>query len=676
MALSATRRPLSPQVIQIQPSWYLVNESELTRNTGQPSKWTHQEYPIELAKDGIAGLYLKTPIQHPMAPAVCSILHANPIFSCSDVNFFACGATLGELFRYAQKPECHSAFRIRFDQIGDTVFFTRLSPSSEKARRDADRYGRSYTSFNTTSEVRVNSIGSHKRIIGYNLGGLKMVLQFEADAYIEDKLPFRDDGVAAKNLSSYLNLDSKTNTNVIPSKKASTIEIQTIPQSALMRIETRSNRGLDGRKVVGSQLHRLWLRQVTSFALAWHFDGHFHPEDIKELDVSQSDFAEFERDNQETIRKLVSFLEKLQAKLKATSSGKMVVSCEKGGTLETLEIAPDSAAILPKHLEARWRIGASKANPIIKTQAQTTKTFSGSTRTHRQQTCWSDEEDLIDLRSDTTEPCANDRAGNAPAFHELRIDHPSPKPERRLKISTNPPVKSPKQPAADLIVLCPESNAPALIAPGSRAVISHTQADNATTALNAASVSNTATDNNAAEKNSAIDVLQINSQAESFSNTPATLTGPCMKDFPQYNWLAPACIYGAAYTMAVFGLATGCIVVLAICAAIYAGYTLCTKINSLPPVQVEYSSAEAQIDSKLKPAPSTPNPQTGRVQIMPRPVTPDTERFCSSLPGKPVEIELIETRLPETDAVRTHTAPSMPLPSNELAYKWYCKNNE
>ncbi|RDI87495.1 hypothetical protein Vi05172_g2529 [Venturia inaequalis] len=584
---------------------------------GQPPKWTQPENTIELATDGSACLHLETPIQYPMAPAISSILHAKPIFRCSDVNFFGCGATLGELFRYAQKPEHHSALRIRIDLIGDTVFLTRLSPSSGKARRDAGRYRRGYTASNTESEVGIDSIGSHRRIIGYKIGGLKIVLQFQVDAYIEDKLPNRHDGGVAKNLSTYLSFDSTTNLTAISSTRALPTETKIIPQSALMRIETRSNSSLAGHKVVRSQLHRLWLRQVPSFALAWHFDGKFHPEDVKEMDVSRCDFAEFETDSQETIRKFISLLKKLEADVRATSSGKMLAFCEKGGTLETLELAPNSAAILPKNLENRWRIGASRASPAIKTQAQTINTFSGTTRPHDKQPSMSKDEDLIDLRSisDASQPPKSGQAATVPEIH------PSPVVQPSTRLATTYVRDQPQSTTSThrTVVSAPALRRPATVRPvpmatASKIPISISKVPNMQVVNKTAN--STSTKDRAASPTIAKDKIAnfvtvrpqaantLSAKIEETSMPPPIAS---IKDHPNYTWLAPLCLFGISYTIAALGVVIGFAFVVAICVAAYSGYVLratITNVASIPTNDVPPEATNETVEPVTAPYPS------------------------------------------------------------------------
>lgn len=582
---------------------------------------------------------------------------------------------MGHLLRHVQKNYRHPAFNFRVDLIGKTVFFTRLSRSLEEKNRDAMRYGRGYTQSHTSSQTGIDNIGTHQRVIKYSLGGLRILLDFEADAFDETKVPGNYERDLTTQPSAFLTLEAEKTPgfNTIPPKRAPPALRRTIPHSALVRIETRANHDLRGAKTLTKQFPRLWLRQINYLALAWHFDGVFHPDDMKKMDV-QSGVKEWEEKSQEDIRNLIFLLKKIAENVKATPSRRMEVFCEEGGHLEKKEIPLDTHAILPKSLVERWSNPAPKIDMAKDNPAQPTKDFSAPIAP--QSTLYSVfiDEDLIDL---TSEP-SNDQTDISPAIGHLIINHAVAKLPGANHQEATLSMDRPQS------VVVPHTHIPAVIRPAENYVVmkqpaTHTPATSILVASSPAedtfatsspiakiSAADIPAKKAPAEDNPTVHVLPADTHEDSSSEAIATLPSTNIKDLPNYNCVAPACLLGTAYAMAVSGPAIGGIVVTIICAAIYTGYLLCKKINSLPPIQMEYPLADPAIDPKLHPAQSNPKPQAGRAKTIPRPVSPNTRNSFSALPGKSVEKKLVEkelitTRLPETDAVRTHTATFMPL---------------
>jgi hypothetical protein len=299
-----------------------------------------------------------------MEPGVRSILQQHREFDFLSIDLFGCGVTLGHLFHYVQDVNSHKRFCFRADVIGETVFFTRKDHLSEDMARAAKSYGRSFTEAYTTSNDV--SLETHHRIINYRLGGLNLLLQFEADAFLGDKLP--------------------TQPRPVPQNRTSTLNIihsqRPIPQGAVLDIETRNHQDSDPRRTIRKQLPRLWLRQVPSFCLAYHNDGLFMPGDVTVINVKEY-FQQFEQKPyiQPNIRKLIWLVREIIQVAKSTPSKILEVSYSASGRLKLIEEASSSAAILPDELRKLWNanrtdtaIPPNENRPAVHSRAPTPRT--------------------------------------------------------------------------------------------------------------------------------------------------------------------------------------------------------------------------------------------------------------------------------------------------------------
>ncbi|TID20285.1 hypothetical protein E6O75_ATG07745 [Venturia nashicola] len=653
---------------------------------GAPPKWTPNEWAIRLKNDGAAGFHQGKLIAYPMEPLVRSIYQENPLFKSHNVNIVACGTTLGQLLKYFQYRGRHSAFQIRADLIGETLFLTRPSRSNEEKAKDAQRFGRGYKQLNTTFDKDINNIGTHHRVIEYTLGGLNILLQFEADALHECKVskPTGGDPVATR--STYLNFDTTTQkrAGAAPPKPAETVQHIKVPQSALLRIETYADHDLTGRKrdkIIAGLLPVLWLRQTPCVAIAWHNNGVFEPSDVKHRDCRE-DIASWEQGNQEDIRKLILMLKSIISEVKASSSHKMEFFAEASGQLQRKELASESSSILPEHLAERWSRPDSTTNPANSIPAQPMQSFSAPIWPPSAPRSASTEEDLIDL---TSEP-ASDQIDIQSKIDQPTIKNPpATRPEtdrQRGWLATSLSSgrsHSPIVPRATtaLVNRPAESHVamrkPARFTPTTSNVIAIGPATKSP--IMKISITGIQVAETQAEDTPAIQVLPPDTQEIISSNTPTAYVTPSIKDLPCYNWVAPVSLFGAAYTIAVLGAVYGGIAVAIVCAAIYAGYVLSETAKRSPPAQVRDAETYPPIDLKLSLAPSTPIVRATHIPTVSTPEILDPKDSVGPASGKPIErkkieSELNEDRLPSNNPVKALISPARPSPHG-LIFKRY-----
>lgn len=71
-------------------------------------------------------------------------------------------------------------------RIGDTVFFVRKENSPKELLTGVHGFGHTFPEAYTMWEADVAGSQSHQRIIQYSFGGLKCLVRFECDGYIDN----------------------------------------------------------------------------------------------------------------------------------------------------------------------------------------------------------------------------------------------------------------------------------------------------------------------------------------------------------------------------------------------------------------------------------------------------------------------------------------------------------
>ena len=305
-----------------------------------------------------------------MEPVVRSILETSPDFNTQEIDVFGCGSTLGNLLRFARNVETEKPFRFLVEVVGQTVFLIRRENSPKEKIADVYGYGHSFPEANTTWDVDLKSSETHQRIIRYQLGHLNAIIRFEADGYLEQKIPAKKMPVRLTNQK--INEDflvSALAGNTIrahtPKNSGSLKVIQgqeSVPQSTVLDLKTRSIRKKHHGTTISDQIPRLWIRQIPFFVLAYHDSGLFRPEEVTVRDM-QPDIARWERDNKADVCKFIGLINKIASFVKATPGRKLEVLYRAGLELELREQAEGVASVLPNDLAAHWADEGSQAEP-------------------------------------------------------------------------------------------------------------------------------------------------------------------------------------------------------------------------------------------------------------------------------------------------------------------------
>ncbi|KAL5398075.1 hypothetical protein PMIN02_001770 [Paraphaeosphaeria minitans] len=336
------------------------SESPTILVPGRPPLWMPLQQPQRLPED--SGVYFRDPNSakfphHPTEPAIRALFETDPAFPTGEVDVFACGSTMGNLFRFVQSIE--KPFRFNVEVIGSTVFLIRKENDPRETLEGVHGFGHSFPESYTTWEQDVKGSETHQRLCRYELGRINCVIRFECDGYLQTGLEktstvepkSSDSGDLAGN---FKNITVGQGTVNGPAELSLKQGGAVVPQNTIFDMKTRSGRY---RKEIdmNEMYPQLWIKQIPNFIIAYHDGaGLFPTSDIQVQKVNYNVQA-WEQQNQAGIGRLIVLLGKIVELARNEGAGLLEVYCPSVDCLEVRKQYGGGMHALPLELSAKWK---------------------------------------------------------------------------------------------------------------------------------------------------------------------------------------------------------------------------------------------------------------------------------------------------------------------------------
>jgi hypothetical protein len=223
-------------------------------------------------------------------------------------------------------------------------------------------YGHEFEKAFTTSQISGST--GHHRIISYNFGGLKFVVRYETDGYIEGHSEVQPQSVDSENedllgLMQSLTLSQPKNHSPLPTESKLTIkgDGKQVPIQSTLEIKTRvSHKPISIQEV----LPQLWASQTPNLVRAYyHKDGLFAPPEVE--DVTR-EITKWEEDHADDLRRLVLLIKEIIRVV--TENGRNAV-IKHDGRSKSLEVwRRDGSSMLPDDLYLKFDNKTESAQAI------------------------------------------------------------------------------------------------------------------------------------------------------------------------------------------------------------------------------------------------------------------------------------------------------------------------
>ncbi|RAL06614.1 uncharacterized protein BO97DRAFT_409528 [Aspergillus homomorphus CBS 101889] len=307
--------------------------------------------------------------ESPLEPLFRSLYIENPSYDICAVDLITDRNNLRKLLAFINpslsKHEL-KPFTIEVEVTNDTAIFCRaetkaidfIKPNEFKG------YGHEFEKAFTTSQI-AGSTGHH-RIISYDFGGLKLIVRYETDAYIE--LPEPQGQVESENgdllnMMGKLTLAQTDNPSDIPSKTKLGTRRQGkhVPVHSILEIKTRVL-----HKPIGMQevLPQLWVSQTTNLVRAYHKGGVFYPPDVEDATL---EINNWEKVHANDLQMLVLLIKDI-IKVVRENDGSAVIKHD--GRKNHLEVwTRDGSRMLPVDLYSKFH-HESKSTQAIESDSR------------------------------------------------------------------------------------------------------------------------------------------------------------------------------------------------------------------------------------------------------------------------------------------------------------------
>lgn len=184
---------------------------------GCPPRWNPPTLPVQVPKDSGRSFIDQNSYRRPRspyAPFFQCLLTLQPNLDMTTICVITDRNSLRKLLAFAS-VNARDPFRIDVEMVGDTMVLIRREKSNvQHIRKDDDQgYGHEFEKAFSTFDKDLRGSRSHHRIVQYDLGAMKCLLRFEADAYVYGDEPSETD---KKHLDDTYGLDEWLSTTLKP----------------------------------------------------------------------------------------------------------------------------------------------------------------------------------------------------------------------------------------------------------------------------------------------------------------------------------------------------------------------------------------------------------------------------------------------------------------------------
>lgn len=287
---------------------------------GCPPLWSPPKVPQEVIQDsGI--IYIAQNVgrlpETPLEPLFRSLYIEKPSYNIRKVDLITDPKAISKLLSFSNphlSPNGVLPFTIEIEILGNTAIFSlaEVEPWRFVTAHESTSYHHEFKQAFTKTQVPGSS--GHHRVISYNLGGLKLVVSYETDAYVdvEQVSNFQAQNEGSENASPSRHKPPAGSKLVILEKG------KKVPMSSTLLIKT-----LDSGEHVNVQelLSQLWVSQIPNLVRAYQRHAICKPPEIQDVAL---DIAEWECDHSDDLQRLIALF-KLIVRVAREHGGNIVL---------------------------------------------------------------------------------------------------------------------------------------------------------------------------------------------------------------------------------------------------------------------------------------------------------------------------------------------------------------
>ena len=285
----------------------------------------------------------------PLEPLFRSIYTVDHRFNPKSVDLFTDRNNLFKLISAISGREIEG-FRIEVEIVGNTLLFTRTEERPDDIITGFRGFGHEFEKkFTKHVQFPGSQSTGHHRVVQYSLGGMKLVVRFEVDGYLETEYnrqtaKLSDDEFDSiveglMNSVASMRIDQGRNLKILRSG----FEVR---HESIIELKSRAkHRPLQMNDVI----YQLWFGQVPWLIVGYHVRGKF-------THLVQSNckdrFKTFEAERKVELTQLIRVIENIKKALERTGKKRGVVIFE-DHTIKLYEMRRNTRS-LPRDLLEKW----------------------------------------------------------------------------------------------------------------------------------------------------------------------------------------------------------------------------------------------------------------------------------------------------------------------------------
>ncbi|OJJ65844.1 hypothetical protein ASPBRDRAFT_139316 [Aspergillus brasiliensis CBS 101740] len=296
---------------------WIDSETPTIAIPGCPPLWSPPKGTRKVPKDSGCIYIAQNAARHPespLEPLFRALYTTHPSFDIGAVDLVTDRNNIRKLLSFINPSLSKNGlepFTIEVEVTGKTAVFCRAETETVRFLGPRDFVGFGHEFEKAYTRDQVNGSTGHHRIISYFFGGLRLIVRYETDGYIDPLSGSAVVGMDQVDLSSMIQSLSLRPSKCVPcgtsgqSKLLLRHEGRTVAADSILEIKTRvAHKPISVQEV----LPQLWVSQTPNLVRAYHKNGVFAPPKVENV---VAEIKRWEESHREDLRRLGSLFKKL-----------------------------------------------------------------------------------------------------------------------------------------------------------------------------------------------------------------------------------------------------------------------------------------------------------------------------------------------------------------------------
>ncbi|KUJ21236.1 uncharacterized protein LY89DRAFT_665681 [Mollisia scopiformis] len=322
---------------------------------GTPARWSPPALPFTIAPDSEQDEHRRLITAPRWAPFFASMLIMQPNYPLGEIDLVTDRSSLRRLFEWVCSSSTEDSWRLDANIVEGTMFLSKWVKSFGRFIGPGHSgYGFGFEKACLKFEGDVNDSSSHHRILEYELGGLKCLVQSEADGYVADNNTQAESGESS---NSRTDASTSRTESLFPEVDGVKVIQKGDFVSPLSIVEAKCT---SHRTPLQQQKDRVslqcWLSQTQTVLAGQHQQGTVN--NIETFRMGSS-FSQWEKHvgHQHELRRLIGLIKVIRKTARDNASGRcyLIYDVDAGpGILQVLRANDDTRVSLSDEVKEQF----------------------------------------------------------------------------------------------------------------------------------------------------------------------------------------------------------------------------------------------------------------------------------------------------------------------------------